>query len=146
MVKGGLVCRGVKRPTSSDNSVRRLAPLGLRVAIFVFFATATATAAPPQNADPSLASWFRSLTNPVVGLSCCAEADGHILSDSDWRANGDRYEIRVNGTWWPVPPETVLNHVPNPTGGAVAFWEAHGHNNNNDKPPNIYCFVRPVES
>ena len=144
MVKGGHIGRRDKRPASHDKSVRSVAPLALRVAAIVFLATATATAAPPPNADPSLASWFRSLTNPVVGLSCCAEADGHILSDADWRSNGAGYEIRVNGTWWPVPPETVLNHVPNPTGGAVAFWESHRHQN--DRPPNIYCFVRPVES
>lgn len=144
MVKGRRAHRGVKRPTSNDKRTRGFAPLGLRVGVIVFLATATATAAPPPNADPSLASWFRSLTNPVAGLSCCAESDGHILRASDWRVNGDRYEIRVGDSWWLVPPESVLNHVPNPTGGAVAFWEAHRHDTN--EAPKIYCFVRPVES
>jgi hypothetical protein len=145
MVKGGLIGRRDERPASTDKNARSFAPLALRVGVIAFLATATATAAPPPNADPSLASWFRSLTNPVVGLSCCAEADGHILSDADWRTKGNGYEIRIGENWWPVPPETVLNHVPNPTGGAVAFWEAHRHQKS-DRPPNIYCFVRPVES
>jgi hypothetical protein len=145
MVNGSPSRRCARRPIFSAQATRGLVRLGPCVGLLVFLAAVTATAAPPQNADPSLASWFRSLTNPVVGLSCCAEADGHILSDADWRTKGNGYEIRVGENWWPVPPETVLNHVPNPTGGAVAFWEAHRHQKN-DRPPNIYCFVRPVES
>jgi len=128
---------------SKVNSMRGFVRLSFPLGALLFLVAATAAAAPPQNADPALGSWFRSLTDPIVGLSCCAEADGHILSDSDWRANGDRYEIRVAGAWWPVPPETVLNHVPNPTGGAVAFWEPHRHAAN--RAPKIYCFVRPAE-
>ena len=143
MVKGSLARRS-RRPSLSDRTVRRFAALGSRAAIIVLLASFTAIAAPPQNADPALAPWFRSLINPVVGLSCCAESDGHILKESEWRVNGNQYEIHVAGNWWPVPPQNVLNNVPNPTGGAVAFWEMHRHGN--DRPPNIYCFVRPVES
>ncbi len=92
-----LAPRRVTRPAPCDKTTRGLAALGLRAAAIVLLATFAAAAAPPQNADPALAPWFRSLINPVVGLSCCAESDGHILRESDWRVNGNRYEIRVAG-------------------------------------------------
>ena len=133
---GRLASRGAKR---------RSAPLGLRLGALVFLASTTAVAAPPPDANPALAPWFRSLTNPVIlGESCCSEADGHILSDNDWRETNDGYQVRVADAWWQVPPDTVLNNVPNPTGSAVVFWEAHGKGSH--KAPRIYCFVRPPES
>jgi hypothetical protein len=115
--------------------------LGLFIGAIILLAAITAAAAPPQNADPSLAPWFRSLTNPNVGgMSCCAEADGHILRDSDWRVAGDHYQIRIGTEWVDVPLQAVLNRVDNPTGGAVAFYPS------GIETPPIYCFVRPVES
>lgn len=124
---------------------RRAAPIGLYFGALVFLASITAVAAPPPDANPALAVWFRSLTNPVIlGESCCSEADGHILGDDDWRVTRDGYEVRVANAWWQVPPETVLNNVPNPTGGAVVFWEPHGKGVH--RAPRIYCFVRPPES
>jgi hypothetical protein len=144
MVKASSVHRCFRWPPAPANRAHGLAPLGRSIGAIVFLAAATATAAPPQNSDPWLAPWFRSLTNPtIVGESCCAEADGHILGDAVWREDGDQYEIQVGGSWWPVPQESVLDHVPNPTGGAVAFWETHGHGVH--KGPRIYCFVRPAE-
>ena len=104
----------------------------------------------PERADPTLAPWFRSLTNPNhLGLSCCAEADGHILHDEDWRTVGNHYSIRIAGEWWDVPPQAVLDHVGNPTGGAVAFYPAANDAGADYGPgnvPNIYCFVRPTDS
>lgn len=114
------------------------APLLCLVAVLV---SGTALAAPPPNADPSLAPWFRSLKSPVYdGMSCCAEADGHILRDGDWRIVGNRYEVKIHGKWRIVPPRAVLNRADNPTGGAVAFYPPGIRN------PPIYCFVRPAES
>lgn len=145
MDKASSVQRCVRRPPALANRACGHAPLCRYVGAFVFLGAATVVAAPPQNADPVLAPWFRSLTNPtIVGESCCAEADGHILGDADWREDGDQYEILIGQSWWPVPPQSVLDHVPNPTGGAVAFWELHGHGVH--KGPRIYCFVRPAES
>jgi hypothetical protein len=99
---------------------------------------AGARAAPPAHVDPALAPWFRSLANPVSGISCCAEFDGHILASDDWRETRDGYQVQVAGIWHDVPAQAVLNHVENPTGGAVAFFPPGG------SP--IYCFIRPTDS
>jgi hypothetical protein len=39
---------------------------------------------------------------------CCAEADGHNLSDSEWRQSGSGYQVRVGGFWFDVPSEAVI--------------------------------------
>lgn len=93
---------------------------------------------PPAVTDPTLAPWFRSLRNPVTDISCCDTADGHILADHEWRIQGNKYQIRVNGEWQDVPPEAVLDHIGNPTGGAVAFYLP------NISTPRIYCFILPA--
>lgn len=102
--------------------------------------TAFAKAAPPAKTDPTLAPWFRSLHNPTIDISCCAESDGHILRDDQWRVAGDHYQIIIGGKWWDVPPDAVLSRVDNPTGGAVAFWLSFAAP---DGPPRILCFVTP---
>ena len=106
------------------------------VAALLALVSAAVHAKPPQNADPELKPWFEGLTNPTIGMSCCATADGHILSDKDWRTVKDGYEIRQGDHWVPVPPEAVLQNQTNPTGGAVAFFPPSG-------APPIYCFVLP---
>jgi hypothetical protein len=117
--------------------------LGDVCAVVVAVATSTFVAVgvrakPPDHVDPALISWFQSLSNPISGLSCCAEYDGHILASRDWRVTADGYQVQIAGSWHDVPPQAVLNHIANPTGGAVAFFPPGG------SP--IYCFVRPTDS
>lgn len=109
----------------------------LLASIAAFSAMPGAYGRPPPDADLRMAPWFQSLRNPVTGLSCCGQSDGHVLSDSQWRIGRDGYEIRVRGRWEPVPPEAILNGVDNPTGGVVAFFPPDGNP--------IYCFVREAE-
>lgn len=108
-----------------------------------------ANSAAPAKTDPALAPWFQSLSNPNLnGMSCCAEADGHILPDDMWRIVGNGYQVYLHGqkagqgAWIDVPPKAVLNRVDNPTGGAVVFL----HTFMGDAHPTVLCFVRPVES
>lgn len=90
-------------------------------------------AAPLANADPALAPWFQSLHNSE-GASCCSLADCRV---TDLRIGRDGYEALIGGQWRGVPPATVLEHVDNPTGRAVACY----------RPVlGILCFVRPAES
>jgi len=118
--------------------------LGAVIGAVLFCSSGSAAGAPPPNADPALGPWFRSLTTPG-GMSCCAEYDGHVLGDGDWRINGDHYEVRIAQVWRVVPSEAVLNRVDNPTGGAVAFY-APTADADPSVPTKIFCFVRPVES
>ena len=94
--------------------------------------------AAPTGADPNLAPWFQSLRNPVTGNVCCGTYDGHQLRDDAVRVTDLGYEIRIGDAWIAVPPETVLERIPNPTGRYVAFY-------NSATPPKIYCFIRPSE-
>ena len=99
-----------------------LAALILWGAIVVGVITA-ANAQPPEGLklDPQIADWFRTLRNPVTGAFCCDEADGTILKESEWRAAGNDYEVRLDAHWEDVPSEAVLNNISNPTGNAVVF-------------------------
>lgn len=93
---------------------RRLWLAGLGVAVV---ACSAAFAKPPENADPALAPWFRSLAQPGTGLSCCSLADCRPV---DARITPSGYQIRVDNRWLAVPPEKVLHGKENPTGKPVA--------------------------
>jgi hypothetical protein len=96
-------------------------------------AASAAAAQPPDNADPTLAPWFRSLQAPN-GVSCCSNAD---CRTTDYRTKGDGYEAFIDNRWIAVPRDRVLDHVDNPTGRAVVcYLPAMG----------ILCFVRPSET
>jgi len=110
---------------------------------FIAFA-ATALAAPPENADPTLAPWFQSLKVPGTHESCCSIADCRI---TDYKQSKDGYEVLIDARfdlfpeqkpgWMAVPPERVLEQTDNPTGRAVVCYvPSRG----------ILCFVRPAET
>ena len=80
-------------------------------------AGSAAFGAPPENADPALAPWFRSLAQPGTGISCCSLADCRPV---DARITPSGYEILVNGQWLAVSPEKILHGKENPVGKAVA--------------------------
>jgi len=103
-----------------------------------------AQARKPDLSNPAYAPWFQSLTNANRhGMSCCAEADGHILLDKQLRVVGNHYQVWIDEAWQDVPPEAVLNRVDNPTGSPVVFYALYPASK--DKPT-IFCFVRPSDT
>lgn len=91
--------------------------IGVALAVLMLGSHA-AHAAPPDNADPSLAPFFHALKAPS-GIGCCDVSDCRIIEEDRWRLTPDGYEVKwADDQWRRVPPEVVL-HVPNPTGGAV---------------------------
>ena len=111
--------------------VRAVLPAAFCTALL---AAGAARSAPPPDADTALAPWFRSLQQPRTGLSCCSIADCRRV---DARSSDDHYEVLIDGTWKPVPPETVLERSDNPTGRAVVcYTPARG----------ILCFIKAPES
>jgi hypothetical protein len=114
---------------SGHSRATRLA--GLSTALLV---TASAAAAPPQNADPALAPWYRSLLQPGTTVSCCSLAD---CRPTDYRIKADHYEALVGGHWLAVPPDKILQRTDNPTGHAIICWTPQR---------GIMCFVRATES
>jgi hypothetical protein len=91
-------------------------------------------AAPPDNADPSLAPWFQSLRQPGTGISCCSVADCRV---TDYRTNASGYEALIDEKWLSVPPDRILQHISNPTGRAIVCYHPG---------TGILCFVRPSET
>ncbi len=91
-------------------------------------------AAPPPDADPTLAPWFNSLRQPWTNALCCSQADCRPVNS---RLNGEHYEALIEGEWRQVPDHLILNRSDNPTGRAVACWT---------KQVGILCFVRAPES
>ena len=90
-------------------------------------------AAPPKNADPELATSFRSLHAPN-GSACCSAAD---CRRANARLTPDGYEAMIDNVWVPVPWERVLRRVDNPVGEAVVCYVP--------RTKLILCFVRPPD-
>jgi hypothetical protein len=97
-------------------------------------ASVSSLAAPPNNADPALAAWFRSLKAPN-GSGCCDVADCRRASS---RMTPTGYEVMIDGQWIRVPWERVLRRTHNPTGEAVVCYSQMA-------VEIIFCFVRPPD-
>jgi hypothetical protein len=98
-----------------------------------------AAAAPPPDADPTLHTWFERQRS-ARGVLCCSIADGHILSDEEWRTNGAFYEVYIQGEWHRIQPAQLRDPAggPNPTGRAIVWYTVRDR-------LIIYCFAPGVE-
>jgi hypothetical protein len=54
-----------------------------------------------------------------------------------YRTSADGYEALIDGDWRTVPPDKILQHIPNPIGRAVVCYTPR---------QGILCFVRPAET
>jgi hypothetical protein len=108
----------------------RVTALALALAMAPSLSDGIASGAPPPDADPSLAPWYRSLQQPQSGVSCCSVADCRAV---DYRIVDKHYEVFIQGDWLAVPPDKVLTRADNPTGRAVVCWT---------RSTGIMCFVR----
>ena len=65
----------------------------------------------------------------IDGTKCCDERDAHVGENVEWRMVGGRYEVFVNGGWFPVPPERVMRSNPDdpsPWGSAALLFYSPG--------------------
>lgn len=89
------------------------------------------------NTDPAIKEWVERLTDKS-GQGCCATADGYP-ADNDWDVGADHYRVRIEGEWYDVPPEAVVDG-PNRLGHATVWywweWSVDGH-----KVHHIRCFL-----
>ena len=81
-----------------------------------------AHAAPPPDADMSLAPWFHSLTIPNTGSSCCGAAD---CRNYPVVVASDGYRVQFRGQWLKVPPSVV--QMKHNTSGSAASMQSAAH-------------------
>ena len=91
-----------------------------------------AHAAPPPDADMSLAPWFHSLTIPNTGSSCCGAAD---CRNYPVVVASDGYRVQFRGQWLKVPPAVVQDRWDNPTGDYVTCIIDAAE-------PEVLCFIK----
>lgn len=87
-----------------------------------------------------LKGWFDHLQSKK-GL-CCSDADGTALSDVDWDTHDGHYRVRIEGQWWDVPPEAVIEE-PN-RAGVTMVWPVYYRNEIGGMPATrieIRCFI-----
>ncbi|MBI3699840.1 MAG: hypothetical protein HY242_05265 [Afipia sp.] len=113
----------------------------LAIAATLTLSSLPARSAPPDNPDPALAPWFKSLKQPGTGAECCSISDCRPV---EMRQDSEGYEVKIDQQWhlsaafWlRVPANRILREHSNPTGkGILCFTPEAG----------ILCFVPPPES
>ncbi len=103
--------------------------------VFLLWMTGMALAHSPEDTDPAMAPWFRSLEAPSTGGSCCNEQDCATVGANDLKSDSGYYWVRDPApealVWLVVPKESILKRYDNPTGKPVAcIW---GHK--------VMCFI-----
>jgi hypothetical protein len=87
--------------------------------------------------DPATKNWVMGLTDKK-GKSCCETADGHP-AEYEWDVSSHGYRVLIEGQWYPVPPEALIEE-PNRLGYATVWywweWEFDGR-----KIHHIRCFL-----
>lgn len=84
--------------------------------------------------------WFKSLTIPGVGTSCCDAADC-MRTEAEWR-DGQWWAV-IRRVWTPIPPERVLKKPTSIDGDAYACSNPEYSPQGTVNPLVIYCFVPP---
>lgn len=87
-----------------------------------------------RHAQSEYNGWFRSLTIPGSGGSCCDLSD---CKRTEYRMDGDHYEaVAPDKTWIAIPPESVIYNKGNPTGEPILCARPDGNGG-----WKVLCFV-----
>ncbi len=100
-----------------------------RILCGVLLAASLISASPAFSQDRGV--WFKSLTQPKTGYSCCDIADCR-RTDADW--HGGQWWAIVEGQWTPIPPDKELDKQ-SIDGDAYVCSSPNRY---------IYCFVKPA--
>ena len=90
--------------------------------------------------DPDLHEWFEQQTSHGGHLPCCSEADGHVLSEEEWRLSGGTYQVFIEDKWRDVPQEAMVDpgHGPNRLAKPIVWYRKNSHSGGE---PVIDCFM-----
>ena len=81
--------------------------------------------------------WFQEQHNQNK-IPCCETADGHRLDDADWKSDAQgNYLVKIEGAWYPVPPEAVINPITRPIDYAIVWYQ----NPIGNLKLHIWCFM-----
>jgi hypothetical protein len=93
------------------------------------------------HAETNKGAWFKSLTQPGTGVSCCDVSDCKPTA-SEWR--GDQWWAILRGKWTPIPPDKVLKQVSILEDAVLcASQPADYYGSGHEADPVIYCFSPP---
>jgi hypothetical protein len=132
----------VPPPAPLDRVISRLFDIRLRLTMIALIVLAAGGSSARDygqygNTDPEIKEWVKGLTDKS-GQGCCATADG-FPADYDWDVAGNHYKVRIEGEWYDVPPEALVEG-PNRLGHATVWywwdWSADGK-----KTHHIRCFL-----
>ena len=90
-----------------------------------------------RDTDPAIKEWVQRLTDKN-GQGCCATADGHP-AEYEWDTAGNQYKVRIEGEWYDVPPEAIVDG-PNKLGYATV-WYRWDWNLDGKKTHHVRCFL-----
>ncbi len=100
--------------------------------IMVAAAIGAAQATPSDGGHGAYHEWFaKQMVPDETTRGCCAESDGHVLEEEDWKIIDGEYTVRTgpDGAWTVFPntgagkpKNTILGFNSNPTGKPVAWW------------------------
>jgi hypothetical protein len=88
-------------------------------------------------ANSPLKPWFESLHSKRG--PCCADADGMTLRDVDWDTKDGHYRVFIEGKWWDVPDDAVIQE-PNQDGRTIV-WPIYIRSEHVLQDIKIRCFM-----
>ena len=113
--------------------------VAIAVAVFVLIHITSAHSMDDgRYANSALKPWFDSLKSKK-GM-CCSFADGLSIKDVDWDTKDNHYRVRLDGEWYDVPPDAVIEE-PNKFGPAVVWPYKYG-----TEKWQIRCFIPGAET
>jgi len=95
--------------------------LGVILCSFVALVACLTVAFAHDHEHPDLDSWYMSLQSKE-GHPCCdgPGKDATHVADIDWEAKDGHYRVRIDGKWYNVPDEAVIEG-PNKDGRAIVW-------------------------
>jgi hypothetical protein len=115
-----------------------LPTVGLLLSVIAITDTSARDYGQYRDVDPAIREWVQGLKDKA-GQGCCATADGHP-AEYEWDTAGNRYKVRIEGQWYDVPAEAVVDE-PNKLGYATA-WYWWSFELDGKKTYHIRCFLR----
>lgn len=89
-------------------------------------------------AQSGLHDWIQGLKNKNK-IGCCSTADGYPAEAENDTGDGKNWRVRIEGEWYTVPPEALIDDQPNKLGYPMVWWYPDW--NGTKMTPKIRCFI-----